>query len=137
MNIEESKDFLVSTASLKDVRTFSREVFEKINLPQDQKDELVLAIAEAAQNIVKHAYRDVTETSDRMEIKISLKDNDLEIGFFDKGKAVIPENIQHRKLDDIKPGGLGTFFIKQIMDAAVFKKDQKERVNHLVLTKKI
>jgi|TARA_Y100001936_G_scaffold242311_1_gene279369 serine/threonine-protein kinase RsbW len=137
MNIEESKDFLVSTASLKDVRTFSREVFEKINLPQDQKDELVLAIAEAAQNIVKHAYRDVTETSDRMEIKISLKDNDLEIGFFDKGKAVIPENIQHRKLDDIKPGGLGTFFIKQIMDAAVFKKDQKEWVNHLVLTKKI
>ena len=137
MNIEESKDFLVSTASLKDVRTFSREVFEKINLPQDQKDELVLAIAEAAQNIVKHAYRDVTETSDRMEIKISLKDNDLEIGLFDKGKAVIPENIQHRKLDDIKPGGLGTFFIKQIMDAAVFKKDQKEWVNHLVLTKKI
>ena len=137
MNIEESKDFLVSTASLKEVRTFSREVFEKINLPQDQKDELVLAIAEAAQNIVKHAYKDIAETSDRMEIKISLKDSDLEIGFFDKGKAVIPENIQHRKLDDIKPGGLGTFFIKQIMDAAVFKKDQKELVNHLVLTKKI
>ncbi len=137
MNIEESKDFLVSTASLKEVRTFSRGVFEKINLPQDQKDELVLAIAEAAQNIVKHAYKDIAETSDRMEIKISLKDSDLEIGFFDKGKAVIPENIQHRKLDDIKPGGLGTFFIKQIMDAAVFKKDQKEWVNHLVLTKKI
>ena len=137
MNIQESKDFLVSTASLKEVRTFSREVFEKINLPQDQKDELVLAIAEAAQNIVKHAYKDIAETSDRMEIKISLKENDLEIGFFDKGKAVIPENIQHRKLDDIKPGGLGTFFIKQIMDAAVFKKDQKEWVNHLVLTKKI
>ena len=137
MNIEESKDFLVSTASLKEVRSFSREVFEKINLPQEQKDELVLAIAEAAQNIVKHAYKDVAEASDRMEIKISLKDSDLEIGFFDKGKAVIPENIQHRKLDDIKPGGLGTFFIKQIMDAAVFKKDQKEWVNHLVLTKKI
>ena len=137
MNIEESKDFLVSTASLKEVRTFSREVFEKINLPQEQKDELVLAIAEAAQNIVKHAYKDVTETSDRMEIKISLKDSNLEIGFFDKGKAVIPENIQHRKLDDIKPGGLGTFFIKQIMDAAVFKKDEKGWVNHLILTKKI
>ena len=137
MNIEESKDFLVSTASLKEVRTFSREVFEKINLPQDQKDELVLAIAEAAQNIVKHAYKDIAETSDRMEIKISLKNSDLEIGFFDKGKAVIPENIQHRKLDDIKPGGLGTYFIKQIMDDAVFKKDEQQWVNHLVLTKKI
>ena len=137
MNLAESKDFLVSTASLKEVRIFSREVFEKINLPQEQKEELVLAIAEAAQNIVKHGYKDVEETTDRMEIKISLKDGELEIGFFDKGKAVVPENIKHRKLDDIKPGGLGTFFIKEIMDAAVFKKDQKGWVNHLVLTKKI
>ena len=137
MNLSEAKDFVVSTASLKEVRDFCREIFDKINLPQEQKDELVLAIAEAAQNIVKHGYKGIEETTDRMEIKISLKDNDLEIGFFDKGKAVIPENIQHRKLDDIKPGGLGTFFIKQIMDAAVFKKDQKEWVNHLVLTKKI
>ena len=71
-----------------------------------------------------------------MEIKISLNNDQLEIGFFDKGKPVVAENVQHRKLDDIKPGGLGTFFIKQIMDGAVFKKDQKEWVNHLVLTKK-
>ena len=137
MNLTESKDFVVDSSNLKEVRTFSREVFEKINLPQEQKDELVLAIAEAAQNIVKHAYKDVEETTDAMQIKISLKDGDLEIGFFDKGKPVVPENIQHRKLDDIKPGGLGTFFIKQIMDGAVFKKDQKGWVNHLILTKKI
>ena len=137
MNLSESKDFQVSSSSLKGVRTFSRDVFEKINLPQDQKDELVLAIAEAAQNIVKHGYKDIESTADRMEIKISLKDGNLEIGFFDKGKPVVPENIQHRKLDDIKPGGLGTFFIKQIMDGAVFKKDQKGWVNHLILTKKI
>ena len=137
MNLSESKDFVVDSSNLKEVRTFSREVFEKINLPQEQKDELVLAIAEAAQNIVKHAYKDVEETTDAMQIKISLKDGNLEIGFFDKGKPVVPENIQHRKLDDIKPGGLGTFFIKQIMDGAVFKKDQQDWVNHLVLTKKI
>ena len=137
MNLSESKDFPINTSSLKEVRTFSREVFEKINLPQEQKEELVLAIAEAAQNIVKHGYKGVEETTDRMEIKISLKDGELEIGFFDKGKAVVPENIKHRKLDDIKPGGLGTFFIKEIMDAAVFKRDQKGWVNHLVLTKKI
>ena len=137
MTLSESKDFVVDSSNLKEVRTFSREVFEKINLPQEQKDELVLAIAEAAQNIVKHAYKGVEETTDTMQIKISLKDGELEIGFFDKRKPVVPENIQHRKLDDIKPGGLGTFFIKQIMDGAVFKKDQKGWVNHLILTKKI
>jgi len=137
MDISESKDFIVSTSSLKEVRMFSREVFEKINIPQEQKDELVLAIAEAAQNIVKHGYKGIENTTDKMQIKISLNNNELEIGFFDKGKEVVPGNVQHRKLDDIKPGGLGTFFIKQIMDAAVFKKDQKGWVNHLVLSKKI
>ena len=137
MNLSESKDFQVSSSSLKEVRTFSRNVFEKINLPQEQKDELVLAIAEAAQNIVKHGYKDIENTTDKMQIRISLKSGELEIGFFDKGKPVVPGNIQHRKLDDIKPGGLGTYFIKQIMDEAVFKKDQKGWVNHLVLSKKI
>ena len=137
MDISESKDFLVHSGSLKEVRTFSRDVFDKLNLNNDLKDELVLAIAEAAQNVVKHAYKGVEDTSDHMQIKISLTGDQLEIGFYDKGKPVVAENIQHRKLDDIKPGGLGTYFIKQIMDDAVFKKDQQQWVNHLVLTKKI
>ena len=137
MNISESKDFPVHTKSLKEVRDFAREIFDQSPIFKSQKDELVLAIAEAAQNIVKHGYKGVESTSDRMEIKISLKDGELEIGFYDKGKPVVPGNVQHRKLDDIKPGGLGTFFIKQIMDGAVFKKDQQGWVNHLVLTKKI
>ena len=136
MNLSESKDFVVDSSNLKEVRTFSRNVFEKINLPQEQKNELVLAIAEAAQNIVKHAYNN-QETEDKMEIKISCKNGELEIGFFDKGKPVVPENIQHRKLDDIKPGGLGTYFIKEIMDEAIFRKNQKGWINHLILTKKI
>ena len=135
--ISEKKDFFVNSSSLKDVRSFSREVFDKLQLDQDLKDELVLAIAEAAQNIVKHAYKDVEDTSDKMEITISLKDGELEIGFFDKGRAVDQNNVRHRKIDDIKPEGLGTFFIQQIMDAVVFKEGEKPWINHLVLTKKI
>ena len=137
MNFEETKNFKIESASLKEVRVFAREVFKKNSIFENHTDDLVLALAEAAQNIVKHAYKGVENTTDHMQIKISLKDNNLEIGFFDKGKPVVAENIQHRKLDDIKPGGLGTFFIKQIMDDAVFKKDQQQWVNHLILSKKI
>ena len=137
MNFEESKEFKVDSANLKEVRKFARETFEKTKEFEHFKEELVLALAEAAQNIVKHAYKGVEDTKDHMQIKISMKDNQLEIGFYDKGKPVVSENIQHRKLDDIKPGGLGTYFIKQIMDDAVFKKDQQQWVNHLVLTKRL
>ena len=135
-SIIENKDFLVHSSSLKEVRSFSREVFEKINLSQDLKDELVLAIAEAAQNIVKHAYKN-EETQDKMEIRIALKDNELEIGFFDKGRPVEKDNVRHRRIDDVKPGGLGTYFIQQIMDAVVFKEGSKPWINHLILTKKL
>ena len=135
MNIVESQDFPINTKSLREVREFAREIFNKSPILESQKDELVLAIAEAAQNIVKHAYKDDHETTDKMQIKISFKDNELEIGFFDKGKPVKPENIKHRKLDDVKPGGLGTYFIQQIMDEVVFKESSGWH-NHLVLTKK-
>ena len=135
-SITEQRDFVVSSSSLKEVRSFSREVFEKVNINQDLKDELVLAIAEAAQNIVKHAYQG-EDTDDKMEIKISLENGQLEIGFFDKGRPVDEGNVRHRKIDDIKPGGLGTFFIQQIMDAVVFKEGEKPWINHLVLTKNL
>ena len=134
--ISEQRNFVVKSSSLKDVRSFSREVFEKVNIDQELKDELVLAIAEAAQNIVKHAYQG-EDTEDKMEIKISLDKGDLEIGFYDKGRPVDQNNVRHRKIDDVKPGGLGTFFIQQIMDAVVFKEGEKPWINHLVLTKKI
>ena len=134
MDISESKDFPVHTKSLKEVRDFAREIFDQSPIFNNQKDELVLAIAEAAQNIVKHAYKDISNTKDIMQIKISFKDNELKIGFYDKGKPVNQENIKHRKLDDIKPGGLGTFFIQQIMDEVVFKEATGWH-NHLVLTK--
>ena len=135
-SISEQKDFLVNSASLKEVRSFSREVFEKANIDQDLKDELVLAIAEAAQNIVKHAYQN-QETKERMEIKISLIDGELEIGFYDKGRPVDQAKVRHRSIDDVKPGGLGTFFIQQIMDAVEFREGEKPWINHLVLSKKI
>ena len=96
----------------------------------------MLAIAEAAQNIVKHAYQG-EDTDDKMEIKISLEKGQLEIGFFDKGRPVEEKKVRHRKIDDIKPGGLGTFFIQQIMDAVVFKEGEKPWINHLVLTKNL
>ena len=137
MNIEESKDFLVSTGSLKEVRVFSREVFEKLKLEQDLKDELVLAIAEAAQNIVKHAYKDSPDTEDKMVVQISCKENKLQIGFYDMGTPVDPGKVKHREIDNVKPGGLGTFFIQQIMDAVEFKDGKKPWINHLVLTKQL
>ena len=137
-NHSEKKAFLVKSSSLKEVRTFCRDVFEKLKIEQSLKDELVLAIAEAAQNIVKHAYKDNQDSNDIMVVKISCEDSKLQIAFYDMGTPVDPKKVKHREIDNIKPGGLGTFFIQEIMDAVEFKDGKRKPwINHLVLTKQL
>ena len=136
-DIVQEKRFLVRSSSLKEIRSFAREVFEKLSLNGDVKEEIVLAIAEAAQNIVKHAYKNAPDTEDKMVVQISCKDNKLQIGFYDMGQPVDPGKVKHREIDNVKPGGLGTFFIQEIMDAVEFKDGKKPWINHLVLTKQL
>ena len=135
MNLEEEKNFKVESSSLREIRAFARDVISKSTTLSAYSDDLVLALAEAAQNIVKHAYEG-KPTEDKLKVKISFVDNNLLMELFDKGKPVVPANIKPRDLDDIKSGGLGTFFIGQIMDEVVFKTTKVDWVNHLVLTKK-
>tara|TARA_A100001388_G_C28599986_1_gene417628 strand:- start:359 stop:769 length:411 start_codon:yes stop_codon:yes gene_type:complete len=134
MTFEEHKEFPVESSSLKQIRNFARDVLAKDNMFNTTKDDVVLALAEAAQNVVKHAYNG-KPTGDTMRVEISFKDNQLIIEIYDKGKPVIPDNIKPRKIDDVKPGGLGTFFIGQIMDEVIFKTSGSDWVNHLILTK--
>jgi anti-sigma regulatory factor (Ser/Thr protein kinase) len=134
MNFEEVKSFKIESASLKEVRVFAREVFKKSPIFEKHTDDLVLALAEAAQNIVKHGYNN-QPTEDEMKIIIKFNDNILSMELMDKGKPVVPSNIKPRDLDDIKSGGLGTFFIGQIMDEVVFKTTKINWINHLILTK--
>ena len=134
MALEEHKEFPVESSSLKEIRNFTREVLAKDLAFKSTLDDVVLAVAEAAQNIVKHAYNG-QPTGDNMKVEIKFDDKQLIVELFDKGKPAIPQNIKPRKLDDIKVGGLGTFFIGQIMDEVVFKTAATDWVNHLILTK--
>ncbi len=134
MDFKETKNFKIESPSLKEVRAFAREVFKKSSIFEKDTDDLVLALAEAAQNIVKHGYNN-EPTEDEMKIIINYKNNILSMELMDKGKPVVPSNIKPRDLNDIKAGGLGTFFIGQIMDEVVFKTTKVNWVNHLILTK--
>tara|TARA_X000001036_G_scaffold155166_1_gene147298 strand:- start:363 stop:773 length:411 start_codon:yes stop_codon:yes gene_type:complete len=134
MNFEETQNFKIASPSLKEVRIFARQVFKKSTIFEKDTDDLVLALAEAAQNIVKHGYNNQA-TGDEMKIIIKFSNNVLSMELMDKGKPVVPSNIKPRDLDDIKSGGLGTFFIGQIMDEVVFKTTKINWVNHLILTK--
>ena len=75
-SISEYKNFEVNSANLKHVRTFAREVFNKSETLKNYQEELVLALAEAAQNIVKHAYNSEPST-DTMKVEINYSEDGL------------------------------------------------------------
>ena len=101
---------------------------------ESYKDEIVLAIDEACQNVVRHAYRD---KDGNVAVKLSFQDKEFIVSIEDDGTPVIPEKIKPRNIEDIKPGGLGTFFINQIMDSVSFQLTSPQWVNCLTMKKKI
>ena len=127
-------DIPANAENLKTIRDFVREYIDKCDGLESYKDEIVLAIDEACQNVIRHAYRD---KNGNVAIKLSFQNKEFIVSLEDDGTPAIPEKIKPRNIEDIKPGGLGTFFINQIMDSVSFQSTSPHWVNCLTMKKKI
>ena len=95
--------------------------------------DIVLAVDEACSNVIVHAYRwrgdgDIVLTIFRLVrgIRFHLRDY---------GPPVSMAHLKPRALDDVAPGGLGTHFIREIMDDSQITRASDGRGNVLILTK--
>jgi anti-sigma regulatory factor (Ser/Thr protein kinase) len=130
----ESGEFIATKDQLKNIRAFVRSYLNEKDFSKDETEKIILAVGEASMNIVQHAYNGGNEGK-KIKVEIEIKEKKLFVHLFDKGKPAVPENIKPRDLKDIKPGGLGSFFIGEIMDEVKFMSKGKDWINHLVLTK--
>lgn len=96
--------------------------------------DIVLAVAEACQNIIRHAYAG----SDTGEIVLGLLryPDGIIVRVIDFAPPVDPDTIRPRDLDDVRPGGLGTHFVREVMDTAEFLRAPDGIGNVLQMTKK-
>jgi anti-sigma regulatory factor (Ser/Thr protein kinase) len=83
---------------------------------------LVLAVDEACANILRHNYRGKTDGVIILECRFKKKN--LEFVLKDKGFPMDCKKIQHRPLDEVRPGGLGVFFIKKMMDKVAYRRSK-------------
>jgi anti-sigma regulatory factor (Ser/Thr protein kinase) len=83
-------------------------------LPDSKVRLVTLAVDEACANIIRHTYKN--EPSHTIEMISRVSDTELEFCLRDFGENMDLGKIRHRDLDDVRPGGLGTFFMKNIMD---------------------
>lgn len=79
--------------------------------------DVVLAIDEACQNIIRHGYHG------RGEVVLELRADDqrrLEVQLIDFAAPVDPAKVRSRPFDDLRPGGLGCHFMRAVMDDVAF-----------------
>jgi anti-sigma regulatory factor (Ser/Thr protein kinase) len=75
---------------------------------------IVLAVDEACSNIIKYAYEG--DPTKAITMNICVEQEKLTIRLIDTGKKPDVSKIVPRKLDDIRPGGLGTHFMAAVFD---------------------
>lgn len=102
--------------------------------PEDVARKIVLCVDEACSNIIKYGYGGRCE--DPIEISFAIENDTFTVKIRDYGKQCDAGKIKPRKLDEVKPGGLGTFFINEIMDTVHYC-TKREKGTLLTMTKKL
>lgn len=81
-------------------------------------EHLAMAIDEAAANVIRHAYHNRPDA--RLALEIQSFPDRIEFALEDLGPKVEARDIRPRSLEDVRPGGLGTYFIRCFMDVAAY-----------------
>jgi anti-sigma regulatory factor (Ser/Thr protein kinase) len=86
---------------------------------ESEKCQVVLAVDEACSNIIRHSYEGATDKPIICEGKV--EDDAIVIILRDYGKKVDLSKIRPRDISNVRPGGLGVHFIREVMDSVVFE----------------
>ncbi len=117
------------------IRNAVRETSEFCGFSKTDVGDIVLAVDEACQNVIRHAYggKGIGDIS----IELRQRSDAMIVMIRDFADPVDISKVKPRDLDDIRPGGLGTHLIQEVMDEVDFLPPPIDGGNLLRLVKKI
>ena len=127
--------FSAHARELGPTRAMTRMALNNHGWRSDIVEDIVLAIDEACQNIIRHAY--LGECDDPITLHIELHHNTVVVVLEDQAPAVSPDCMNPRAFDDIRPGGLGCHFMRQVMDTVSIEPSPTGRGNRLRMVKDV
>ena len=101
-------------SELKEMRNGLKAALETLGCDAATSGDIILAVDEACQNIIRHAYGQ--ECDEQICLEVERQDQTLVLRLQDYAEPVNVDTIRPRDLDDLRPGGLGTHFIRELMD---------------------
>lgn len=120
--------------TLCDIRADITRVAGDLGCHADLIQDVVLAVDEACQNIIRHAYKG---GEGDLVLHVEREDDLLVIRLMDFAPPVEVAKIKPRSLDDVRPGGLGTHLMRSIMDRVDFLPPPAGIGNLLQMVKRI
>lgn len=127
--------FLARADRLKLVRGSVRAVARMCGFDDGTAQNIVLAVDEACQNVIVHGYG--AHTEGRVILALFRRDGGILVRVRDFAPRVDPSVVKPRALCDLRPGKLGSHFIREIMDTVEFRPVPEGKGNLLEMTKQI
>jgi anti-sigma regulatory factor (Ser/Thr protein kinase) len=121
------------------VRATIERASEVLHFRETETRAIVRSVDEALANVMRHAYagapgKPIEITCRRVHVSENGRGlGGMEIVLQDRGTKIDPKKLRGRRLDEIRPGGLGLHFIRECMDVVEFSR--KKGKNQLRLLK--
>lgn len=129
--IKKKFNLTCSSSSLTCFREELRKLLSEVELSERKSGEVILAMDEVLANISRHGYE---SCGGNIEVIFEDSGPKIEILIRDYGKKFNPTLAPEPELPPQKPGGLGIYFIKTVMDNVQYHSGPSGE-NELLLTK--
>ncbi|MDO8803119.1 MAG: SpoIIE family protein phosphatase [Elusimicrobiota bacterium] len=114
----EERTFSSETKSLAKARQFVEKLALAHGFDDRNTGAILLALTEAVSNIIKHTYH--MNPDEKIRIGVGRSADQFSIHIRDWGDRQDPGRFVSRDLADIRPGGLGVRYIREVMDVVEF-----------------
>jgi len=115
--------------ALVDLRAFLRDFVESSSTPppldEEALDDVLLAVTEAASNVIRHAFEG--RTDGRLRVEADFHPDRLRLRLIHDGVPLDPDAVVPPSLDGSRESGFGLFIIEQVMDEVRYTLDTTGR----------
>lgn len=131
-----TRTYASDLGQLRALRQFVRSVCQREwSEPRDETalDKIVLAIQEAATNVIRHAYDGLEDGYIRVVVDATA--DQIRVSLFDNGKSFDRKSVSAPATDGTQLGGWGIFLIEQLVDDVSYCRDEQGR-NEIRMTRR-
>ena len=133
-NLVFKQRFHAKSAQLRQLREWVRDVSLAQGMAEARVEQVVIGVNEACMNIIEHAYQ---HKIGDIILEIYRDQDSMVYELTDFAQPMDCAKIKSRKLDEIRPGGLGVHFIQEVMDKVEYVASDGSRGNKISMWVKI